>query len=359
MSNEFKFEVGLPLTKKDIKLIEICLEGKNVDIDSQILEAYFNAIKPIAVNEPEISLLEKPDYYKFIEKLKQLQFIEQYLHENKEIVEKFYSSLVKFLKAEKIPFSKNYETKGHYIVKIDSFVKDFLTKYMNESNTWLIRAYIVGRCLIKINLVKPEKEQELNNKYNFSNETIRLTKKHNLDLTSAMRINVALTYFTTTINFLQEEEIEKVRTIIIKELIIGNTPFYKLREIAFNNFPNEPMYLNIGWSNIFKNEYSLICHRATMELNQEKVFHIITHPNCCEECFKLVGKIFNVKTLPLFPYDKCTADICRCIPFPFNPESQFIESDGKIRLSIEDKKTWRLWYLNHFDIIWNDKCLKK
>jgi hypothetical protein len=154
---------------------------------------------------------------------------------------------------------------------------------------------------------------------------------------------------------MDEEEIKKVRQIIIDHLIIKNISYYKLRDIAMEYFSYDIRLINFDWDSLFRNEFNLICNRSIIEMNPGKVFYVLTYKNCCKECSVLRGQIFNSSNVPILPNSKCISDICRCMLLVLGPDYFFLDNKGNMKSAGEDKKAWRKWYLKNFNIIWPDE----
>ncbi len=299
----------------------------------------------------ENKIFNKKDYSKFIAKLKEKRFIEQFAdgfgYFN---IHKFYSKLEKYLHKDDISFNNNYDTSIEQIKIIDSRIKEILNKYFDEeSPRILIRAYIVGRA----SYYKDKYTSILSlNEIPLSTETKKIASENNLTLEIAKRVEVALNYSNTTLKFISSEQLIKVRKIIIDEFLIKNQPMYKLINMIFEVLPRDDSYLlNVDWQLTIDNELNYICDKARILSKSMNNYVICVGSEfCCDDCSRdMLGKIFRLSEAPQLPYEKCSVEICKCNLISFHPEYQYL-SNGRIKLKVENEKEWRLWYLKNIEL---------
>ncbi|MFA6979548.1 MAG: hypothetical protein WC209_09520 [Ignavibacteriaceae bacterium] len=349
MSPVKTYEISLPLSERDYNFLKQYVDNPKIEISDEIREAFY-LYKPKKPDTDEINIFDKKDYSKFIGKLKEKKFIEQFEngfgHFN---IYKFYSKLEKSIKKESILFDENYDVSEEQVKIIDDIVTKILNNYFNDdSPRWLIRAYVCGRVIYSKDKYKPNKPSV--KEVPLSSEAKKIAKINNLELELAKRIDVALDYSKTTIECLTNEQLKNLRRIIIDDYIIKNQPIYKLIDKIHTIFPNDDVFLiNIAWRSVLSNELNYIANRARLELKPSNSYVIcLSFKGCCDNCAQdIVGKVFKISEAPHIPYEKCTAEICLCNLLPFNPKYQFISSDGQIKLKVENEKEWKLWFLKN------------
>ena len=291
----------------------------------------------------EDNIFNKTDHSKFIEKLKEKKFIEQFEKGFGDFnIKKFYKELDKCIKKQNILFDNNYDTKEEQVKLIDDKVKEILNNYFDDdSPRWLIRAYIIGQAIYSKDKYKPK---VFNNDIPLSNEAKNLAKENNLTLDIAKRIDVALNYSDSTIKCLTKEQLIEVRKVIIEEDFIKNQPAYKIVNKIIDVLPNDDVYLlNVDWHSVLHNELNFIANKARLELKPSNSYVVcISFKGCCDNCSEdIVGKVFKISEAPQIPYEKCSAEICLCNLLPFNPEYQYVSADGQTKLKVENEREYR------------------
>lgn len=198
MSQVKTYEISLPLNEKDYNYLKNYIDNPEVEISDEIRKAFYQ-FKSHNSEADENIILDKNDYSKFIDKIKEKKFIEQFENVFGDFnTNKFYRKLEKSLKKKNVLFDRNYDTSKKQTKVIDDLVAKILIKYFNDdSPRWLIRAYIVGRAIYYEDKYRPHKTPI--KEILLSDEAKKIAKKYNLPLEVAKRIDVALDYSNTTI----------------------------------------------------------------------------------------------------------------------------------------------------------------
>jgi len=353
MSKTKTYEISLPLSEKDYIFLKDYIDNPKVDINDDIREVFYQFKSHDLENEHH-DIFDQNDYSKFINKLKEKKFIEQFENGFGDFnTTKFYVKLERAIKKENILFNRNYDTSKKQTKIIDDLVSNILVKYFEDDNPrWLIRAYIVGRAIYYSDKYKTY--QSTLKEILVTDEAKKISLKHNLSLELAKRIDVSLDYSSTTIKCLTKGQIKIFRKIIIEEYFIRNEPISKLVDKIHEFLTNDDVFLlNIDWQSAIRDELNFIDNKARLELKPSNSYVIcMSFKGCCDHCSKdIVGKVFKVADAPKMPYEKCAAETCLCTLLPFNPEYQYVSTDGQTRLKVENEKEWKLWYLKNFVLI--------
>lgn len=261
MSQIKTYEISLPLSEKDYNFLKGYIDNAEVEISDDIREAFYLYKSKSFVADENISF-DKNDYSKFIDKLKEKKFIEQFEYGFGSFnTNKFYSKLEKYIREKNILFDRNYDTSEKQAKIIDDLVVKILQNYFIDDNPrWLIRAYIVGRALYFKDKYKPHKATI--SEIPLSNEAKKIAKEDNLSFEIAKRIEVALDYSNTTIKCLTNEQLKKLRSIIIEEDLIKREPVNKLVEKIYQILPkNDVFLLNVDWHSVIHNELNFIAKK--------------------------------------------------------------------------------------------------
>ena len=338
--------------------------------------------------------------------LKELGFIEDVLFNTVLDPEKFYKELIKYLKANPdIAQTKNITV--DQFKKIDKFVDGYLTPRIEQSRIWLLRAYFVGRLLsdsdlrghllnIKNVSQMPATIQEYVKKYNLSIEEAQAIKE-------AIEEGAALLSNTTPAT---QQTIRNVLVENTKQKGGDKSLENKLREAILRNAKGDPGELNRDWMRVAITEANSIFNNGYLDtLNEGDYVVGISMPDCCDVCHKLIkGQVYRVLKDPLPDYgelDPSTKEYwelaekyelyvwsgknnygrssskrkrinknignreenlrekehhehvvpalpmhpeCRCRWIVINPEYQWVDKEGRIRLRVEDEKQHREWY---------------
>lgn len=349
------YKLSLPLSKKDYEFLIEFIDSPEVEISENIRNAFYE-YKEKYYKSVNKEVFDKTDYSKFINKLKEKNFIEQFEKSDSDFsVDRFYEKLEKSLQKNKILFNSNYVAPIEQIRLLEKRVTEILKSYFNdESPRLLICAYIIGRALFSGNEVNTNQQRDPFENVQLSKEAIKIAKKHKLSLGKAKRIDVALDYSDTTVTFLPKEILSKFRQLILDYEIIQSESVYKIVDKIYEIIPNNDIgLLNMDWNSIVNNELNFISNKAMMTSQPLNGFMFCSSfKGCCDNCSKdIVGKVFRVSKVPRLPYEKCTSEICLCYLTPINPENQFISKDGHLKLKIENEKEWQDWYKNEFERI--------
>lgn len=352
MSKTKTYKISLPLSKKDYEFLMEFIDSPEVEISENIRNAFYE-YKEKNYRSANKEVFNQTDYSKFINKLKEKHFIEQF--EKSDInfsVDRFYKKLEKLLQKNRILFDSNYVAPIEHIRLLEKRVTEILKSYFSdESPRLLICAYIIGRALFSGNDVNTDQKRDPFENVPLSKEATRIARIHKLSLDKAKKIDVVLDYSDTTATFLPKEILSKFRQLILDYNIIKSEPVYKIVDKIYEIIPNNDIgLLNMDWNSIVNNELNFIYNKAMM-ISQPLNGYLFcsSFKGCCDTCSKdIVGKVFKVSEAPRIPYEKCNAEICLCYLTPINPENQFISKDGHLKLKIENEKEWQYWYKNIF-----------
>ncbi|MGE5679490.1 MAG: hypothetical protein ACM34K_01295 [Bacillota bacterium] len=338
-----------------------------------------------------------------IHHLKELDFIERQLADLFS-PETFYQDLAKFLQERKeINFRKNFMSFKE-METIDKWVKEYFYNQIPEANTWLIRAYIVGRLLEASD--RTASVFQLPEVVSLPKSIIEAAKTYNLTkvelnaLTEAME-NAGLNISNTTTNTIQ-----KVRQAVT-EAIQQHEGWTGVERRLKDLITEDKGELNRDWKRVAIYETNAAFSNAYLcTLKDGDWVRGISMPDACEVCYDLIhNKIYQVtknsppgyddsvnedeykkiskdwetkiwagksnigrsssskkridkeignkksnlkdrqhheKSMPVIPMHPH----CRCRWIKFNPKFEWIDKDGRLRLSIEDPEAHRVFYEN-------------
>lgn len=329
--------------------------------------------------------------------LKEMQFIEKMLYNTLFDPDDFYNGLQQFFK------DNLYETKTTFTTKdldrIDNFVKEFFAIRIEESKVWLVRAYITGRLLVHSDLMQtPFAISSVNRLPKFIEDA---AKKYGLTLEEAVALQQAVEQGASLMSNTTINTIQNVRQALVENGNKGIQSFYdKIRDLV----QDEVGELNRDWQRVAITEANSSFNNGYLSLLSEGDYVVgIAMPDACDHCLSDIhGRVYKVRKEPAPDYSTMTGENywkwaevwetevwagknnfgrsssmrkrlnprggnnaenlrdkqhheftmpaipyhphCRCRWIKINPEYQYVDKDGMIRLRVESEDAWEAWY---------------
>lgn len=338
---------------------------------------------------------------KKIHHLKQLDFIERTVFSFLN-PEDFYRQFRVFLLSNpEIDLGKEFLTVPE-IQAIDDFVRDYYFGKIPVAQSYFVRAYIVGRFLALSDLDRTV--FEIPEVVNLPGDVIESAEKYNLlkdevyALTKA-RESAGMNLTNTT------RETQKKVNKAVQEAIINREGIRGLEERLRNAVTDDIGELNRDWKRVAINETNKAFSNGYISQLPDKSYIIgISMPDACPECMeKIHNRIYEViKDIPVSDFSHLSGDeykqaaaiwekkiwegknnhnrssakrkridpeagnrkdnlvnraqhelnqpviplhiSCRCRWMNFNPELQWLDENGEIRFSFEDRDKYKEWF---------------
>lgn len=343
-----------------------------------------------------------------IHHLKELGFIEKQLYDIYD-PQKFYEDLEEYLFVTKdIDLrTKNYLTLEE-VKELDSHIKDYFFNKIPEAETWLLRAYIIGRLLAETDtkaiIFKIADITKL------PKTLLDIAKYYHLTMQETKAIENAVKEAGFHITNTTDSTIQSVKTAITQALAQreGAKGVQKrLKEMI----TEEVGELNRDWQRVAIYETNNAFTTGYLETLPKGSYVIgMSMPNACPHCLKdihhkvyrvsdppkksledvkpetkefrelldyykhnvwvgknnigkstsprkridkskgntkdnLIAREISELSLPTIPYHVS----CRCRWIAFNPETQFVDKDGQIRFKAEDPEAHEKWYKENIE----------
>lgn len=347
-----------------------------------------------------------------IHHLKQLDFIERTLIGEILSPEDYYKELAKFFEDNFDLVKKEYWDKKD-LEKIDKFTQQFFDKRIDEAKQWLVRAYVVGRFLGNSDAAgEIFNLEELSRLPKFVQDA---AKKYGLSIEEAKALQRAIEEGAANMSNTTASSIQTVRNAMVESAKVkgdvGST--LKHLERLFIRKGGEIGELNRDWMRVAIHETNIAFNEGYISnLNEGDFVMGISLPDACDYCLTDInGQVYRVRKDPVGDYsdlkgkEKKEAQwsweneiwvgksnygrspskrkrinplignkkdnlrekhhhefsmpvipahiSCRCRWIYINPEYQFIDEDGQLRLRVEDEDAHAEWYsalLNQFGI---------
>lgn len=338
-----------------------------------------------------------------IQHLKELAFIEQMLFNEVTAPADYYKALEKYL-------TDNYDLaeisfwKKADLEKIDSFTYSFFAGKIDESKTWLLRAYVVGRYLAQTDVagsafIIPSVKQ-------LPASIEAAMKKYGLTVQEAEALQAAVDSAAMNMTNTTQDTMDKVKEAIVEETKTRGDArgvLKQLEELLLKK-TNDAGELGRDWQRVIVTEISAVFNDGYLSsLNEGTLVTIITMPDCCNYCgTELRGQVFRVRKTAAPDYSNMRGaerekweDIwetevwagkrnigrstslrkrinplignkednlrekehhefsmpalpahpsCRCKYMRLTAQFQYIDKNGILRLRVEDEDEWREWY---------------
>ncbi|HEX2868707.1 MAG TPA: hypothetical protein VHO03_16825 [Ignavibacteriales bacterium] len=238
-----------------------------------------------------------------IHHLKELDFIERQIA-GVFSPEKFYEDMKGFLQEERLS-GKNY----YYIYemdKLDNWIKEYFYGKIPEANTWLIRAYVIGRLLEEsdreaIILKMPELA-------GMPKSIIEAAKEFRLTKTEVQALTQAIETAGLNITNTTQDTIIKVRQAMAEAIQQheGWTGVERrLQEMTFEDTGE----LNRSWKRVAITETNTAFNNAYLcAMKEGEWVRGISMPDACPNCYRDIhNKVYQVIKTPPMPYTDTNA----------------------------------------------------
>jgi len=338
-----------------------------------------------------------------IHHLKELDYIERNLFYSIDI-ENYYKQLRKILESE-TRLSETGTITLSEAKKVDEFSKNYFYNLVGEQNTWFLRAYVVGRLLADSD--KQAKIFSIENINKLPKFVQDIARQHHLTLSEAKQIQELINIHELNLTATTTNTINQVKHAIIES--ISNREGISGVERRIRELTTEVGELNRDWQRVAISTVNSAFNNAYIQALEENDFVMgISMTDACKHCLELINnKIYQVikeaprafnylntknhaeynrlneiwktkiwvnKTnygrstakrkrifveegnkednlMERWEHEKAVPAIpmhpnCRCRWIKFNPKFQWIDEDGNLRLSIEDKDGHENFYNN-------------
>lgn len=335
-----------------------------------------------------------------IHHLKELELIERILYQDVLDPENFYIELAKFLRTNDFGFKTHFN--GDDLRMLDEFVNNYFATRIEESKTWILRAYIVGRFLSNTDVVGQIFDIGVVNQ--LPKFVVDAAKKYGLSLQEAKALQYAVEEGAAMLTNTTNSTIQSVRHALI-ETIKGrgdaNGVFRLLQEMITEDVGE----INRDWKKVAISEINTAFSNAYLSILSEADFVVGSSlPDACEHCLTDInGQVYKVRkepppdysrfppmsedyakyakiweteiwvgknnfgrstsmrkridpsignkkdnlrekehhehSMPVIPYHPH----CRCRWIKFNPKFQYVK-DGEVKLKVENEDEWQEFY---------------
>lgn len=227
-----------------------------------------------------------------IHHLKELDFIERVLFEEVLSPNTFYDDLAAFLRGNDFAYKKHFT--GQDLEKLDEFVRTYFTPRIEESKTWLLRAYIVGRFLSNTDIVA--QIFDIGVVSQLPKFVVDAAKKYGLSLQEAKALQYAVEEGAAMLTNTTNSTIQSVRHALI-ETIKGRGDaqgvFQKLQEMITSDVGE----INRDWQRVAISEINTAFSNAYLSILGENDFVVgISMPDACDHCLEDInGKVYRVR----------------------------------------------------------------
>lgn len=334
--------------------------------------------------------------------LKELGFIERMMFDKTLNPEDFYKQFAAFL-TENYDLQRKQFFEVPELERIDAFIKTYFLPIIEETKVWLLRAYVVGRFLAKSDTTAqifsiesvaklPKFVQDAAKKYGLSIEEAKA-------LHSAVNEGASLMSNTTV------STMQTVRSAIYestKKHGDAKNLLKELRELIVDDIGE----LNRDWKRVAISETNAMFNNGYLAMIKPGEYVVgISMPDACDGCLELInGKVYKVRAHAPEAYSTLDprsakyielAEIwenevwvgknnfgrsnsrqkridpntgnkkdnlrekhhhehsmpacpqhpnCRCRWIRINPDYQYVNNDGQIKLRVENEDEWLEWY---------------
>ncbi|MDQ7818646.1 MAG: hypothetical protein RDU14_16595 [Melioribacteraceae bacterium] len=334
--------------------------------------------------------------------LKELGFIERMMFEKTLNPEDFYKQFAKFL-TDNHDLQRKQFFEVADLEKVDAFIKSYFLPVIEESKVWLLRAYIIGRFLAKSDITA--QVFNIESVVKLPKFVQDAAKKYGLSIEEAKALQSAVNEGASLMSNTAASTIQTVRNAIYestKKHGGAKDLLKELRELIVDDIGE----LNRDWKRVAISETNAIFNNGYLALMKPGEYVVgISMPDACDGCLELInGKVYQVRATA--PEDYSTLDPrsakyielaeiwenevwvgknnygrsnsrqkridpnvgnkkdnlrekhhhehsmpacpqhpnCRCRWIRINPEYQYVNKDGQIKLRVENDDEWHEWY---------------
>jgi hypothetical protein len=334
--------------------------------------------------------------------LKELGFIERMMFENALNPVDFYKQFAKFL-SENHELQRKQFFEVSELEKVDLFIKSYFLPVIEEAQTWLLRAYVIGRFLAKSDIEAQVFKIEAIAK--MPRTVLDAAKKYGLSIEEAKALQSAINEGASLMSNTSISAMQTVRNAIYESTKIhgnrGNL-LEDLRKLIVDDIGE----LNRDWKRVAITETNAAFNNGYLAMMKPGEYVVgISMPDACEGCLDLInGKVYKVRGTAAEDYSTLDprsakyqelAEIwenevwvgknnygrsnsqqkrldpskgnskdnlrgklhhehsmpalpqhpnCRCRWIRINPKFQYVNKDGQIKLRVEDEDEWQEWY---------------
>ncbi len=334
--------------------------------------------------------------------LRELDFIERTLYGEVLSPEEFYKELKKYLENNFDWKNKQVFTTGE-LKRVDDFISSFFAGRIEEAKIWLLRAYIIGRYLAQTDLTGVIFNIGQVNK--LPKFVLDAAQRYGLTLEEAEAMRLAIEDGASLMSNTTAGTVQTVRNAIVEALKQGKGSagvYDKIKELITKDTGE----LNRDWMRVAVSETNSAFNNGYLAMMKPGDYVAgMSMPDACDFCLtEINGQVFKVRagapkdytnldpnseeyrkiaeiwekevwvgknnfgrstsrrkrinpllgnfkdnliekehhehsmaSIPAHPF-------CRCRWIHINPEVQWIDKDGQIRLRVEDEDGWERWH---------------